>query len=170
LKRSAIAAEPWEKYRRLMKQAQKEILMMISSQGVIDLARDVKQLKEWNRRGVSVKILAPLTNENSEAVNLLSECCEIKHAPTSYLDSTIVDGSYLFQFKNLSIDSEIIPYPLVQGAFYSTDKEHIGKTRQLFNELWKIAQSPSSTWLQSTNSPPPSEDTLTSAARASKGG
>ena len=157
LETPSLTNESVKKYRQLISQAQKEILMMISSDGVIDLAKDAEQVKEWKKRGLSVKILAPLTTENSEAAKALSDCCEIKHAPTGYLDSTIIDGNHLFQFNNSSIDSKKIRNPLIQEPFYSTDTEHIGKARGLFEELWMNAHAPSENSVISLTRPPASE-------------
>jgi len=164
------SVEPSEKCRRLMKQAQKEILMMISSDGVIDLARDVEQLEEWKRRGVSVKILAPITTEILEAAKALFDFCEIKHIPTGYLDTTIIDGNQLFQFKNPTSDSKRMPdaftrEPLLDKAFYTSDMEHVEKTKKEFDEIWKNAQGLSTVSLQTITHPKPESDDLALESR-----
>jgi sugar-specific transcriptional regulator TrmB len=79
---------------------QQEIFLLTSSEGLIDLSKRIMLLEEWSRRGISVKIMAPLTNQNLRVARLLSECCEIKNVPSSWLDGSVVGGKHLFQFKN----------------------------------------------------------------------
>ena len=155
-------AEARRKYNETIKAAQKEILLITSSKGLTYLSKKFAQHLELSRRGVLVKIMVPITKENLEAAQILSECCEVKHIPTSYFDSTIIDGQHLFQFKISSQGQEQIEStPFFEDTFYTSDRGHVEKTERMFNDLWENAQAPSAVSLESIMNPPkPKDDSL----------
>ena len=142
------------KYDDIMKTAKREVMMMTSPEGLNYLPKITWLLKDWARRGVSVKIMATIAAENMAAAIQLSELCEIRHVPTSNLNSTIIDGQHLFQFRNPITNqdgNELVSQ--YENTFYTTNLEHIGKTEDLLNEIWKKARSPSSSTLESLIGP-----------------
>jgi sugar-specific transcriptional regulator TrmB len=154
------AEDAYRKYNETTNATQKKIFIITSTKGLIDLSKEITQVKEWSNRGVSVKIMVPITSENSKTAQILSEYCEIKHVPTSYLDSTIVDGQHLFQFKNPSSTQEKIgSTPFFEDMFYTSDRGHIEKTERMFNDLWENAQGLSAVSLESIANPPKPKDT-----------
>ena len=149
------ATTPYKKYDETMQVAKQEVFMMTSAEGLNDLVQRAMLLKEWARRGVSVKIMAPITSGNLKAAQLLSECCEVKHVPTSSLKSTVVDGRHLFQFKNPPTRrEEIEALSFCDDTFYTNDMERVEKTKDMLNDLWKNAQAPSAVLLESVINPP----------------
>ena len=149
-----------KKYDEIMDSAKNEITFMTSSQGLIDLWKNMKLLRDWTKKGVSIKIMAPTTVENLEAVQQLSKCCEVRHIPESRLKTTIVDGKHLFQFPNpISHQDKLEEAPESAYAFYTSDSEHVTKTKSVLNDVWKNAQVPSAVTLESILNPPaPSVD------------
>jgi sugar-specific transcriptional regulator TrmB len=149
-----------EKYNEILNSAKEEITFMTSSQGLIELWKNITRLKDWSEKGVSVKILAPTTVENLKAVQELLMYCEVRHAHESHLKTTLVDGTTLFQFKNPVFNQEITAQELDSAyAFYTNDSEHVAKTKDVLNDVWKNAQAPSTVTLESIlNPPPPSVD------------
>jgi sugar-specific transcriptional regulator TrmB len=146
-----------EKYDEILHSAKKEITVMTSSQGIIDLWKNVTLLRELFEKGVSVKILAPATIENLKVVRQLSKICEVRHVPESRLKTTLVDGIHLFQFNNPFSNKETIEEkPESQYAFYTSDPEYVAKTKGVLNDVWKNAQRPSSVTLESILNPPTS--------------
>jgi sugar-specific transcriptional regulator TrmB len=142
------------KYDEIMQSATREVIMMTSAEGFSDLQKMAWLLKDWAQRGVSVRIMTTIANENLLAAQQFSEYCEVRHVPNSYLNSTIVDGQHLLQFRNPPIDQNgAKPLPLYENAFYTTNLEHIGKTESMLNDLWKKARSPSSLTLDSLIGP-----------------
>ena len=100
-------------------------MIMTSSEGLIESWKHMAMLKERTERGVSVKIMAPITNENLQAAQELSKCCAVKHVPTSYSDTVIVDGKRLFQSQASSNQkSALTPH------FYTDDLEYVEKTKR----------------------------------------
>ena len=95
-------AEMAEKnYEKIICSAKKEISILTSSQGLITYSKKANFAKELNKKGVSAKIMAPITSENTKAAESLSKFCEVRHVPASYLKTTIVDGKHFFQFGKL---------------------------------------------------------------------
>jgi sugar-specific transcriptional regulator TrmB len=137
------------KYDATLGKATKEILMVASSTGLIELCKNKRLVTECTKRGVSVKIMAPITGQNLKAAQQLLKFCEVRHVPAGYLETTIVDGQHLFQFKN----SEQI----FENVFYTSDYDYVEKTRNMLSAMWKSSSVPSSMTLQSIlNFPTPS--------------
>ena len=64
----------------MMKDAEESIKIMTSEQGVQDLVDNhADTLQEAKEQGISVKVLAPATEENEEAFSQLSQFAEVRH-------------------------------------------------------------------------------------------
>jgi len=157
-----------EEYKKTLLSADKDIIMMISSRNLLRFWESKPPLKEWKKRGVSVKIMAPITKENFEVANQLSEFCEVRHVATSHMGTTVVDGKHLFQFKiPLSGQEEFKGVSPLEKPVYSDDFEYVGKVRVMLDDLWRNARVPSPIMLESIIPPPtarlrsPSEDAYT---------
>ena len=118
--------------------------MMTSSDGLIKL--DVAELEAWKQTGVATKIMAPITSGNLKAALELSKFGEIKHVPSGYPDTTIVDETHVFQFQHLQGKDGKKDY---EGTTYSGDSEFALKTQATLNEIWKSSQAPSIITLES---------------------
>jgi hypothetical protein len=115
---------------------QQEAFLLTSSEGLIDLSKRIMLLEEWNRRGISVKIMAPITNQNLRVAQLLSECCEIKNIPSGWLDASVVGGKHLFQFKNPPSSREKTErMALFEDPMCIIDAEDEEKAKRL-DKLW----------------------------------
>jgi sugar-specific transcriptional regulator TrmB len=149
-----------KKYDEILNSAKEEITFMTSSQGLIDLLKNMMLLKDWNEKGVSIKIMAPTTVENLKALQQLSKYCEVRHVPESRLKTTIVDGKHIFQSKNPISDQEMLEKELESVyTFYTSDSDYVAKTKGVLNDVWLNAQAPSAVTLESILNPPaPSVD------------
>lgn len=142
-----------KKYEEKLNSAKNEILMMTSSQGLVELAKT--DIEEWSRQGVSIKIMAPISTENLNAAQNLLQICEVRHIPMGYLSTTIVDGKTLYQFEKPILESEHLEtQSQVMNMFFSEDPEYINKTKKMLMEIWKDAQIPTSTTVQEILRPP----------------
>lgn len=131
------------KYNAAVQAAEKEITMVTSLQGLIETWKNKTLQDIWAQKGVSVKIMAPITSENIDAAQALSELCEVRHVPLGYLGTTVVDGKHLFQFKNAPPDQETPEEkPYFEKTFYTNDTEYVDKTKIMLNDIWKTAQAP----------------------------
>jgi len=132
------------RYSEIVNSANEEILMMTSAEGLIGLYKNLPSLKGLAEKGVTTKVLAPIVNKNLEATQHLSEFCEIKHTPLSYVQTTLVDGEQTPPFNQEVSESSIF-----ENTIYSNDSNYVERTRIMFNDLWKRAQSPSKITLYS---------------------
>ncbi len=133
-----------KKHQELMHSAKKDILLLTSPKGLIATWKNKALLKDWAQRGVSVRIMAPITSENLETAQQLLKSCEIRHVQAGYLGTTIIDGEHLFQFKNPAPEEEegqTSQYS--ENAFYTNDTDFVRKTENMLNDIWRNAQVPS---------------------------
>jgi len=155
------------KYQEALESAKKEIMIMTTSEGLVGFSKNIPQLEEWAKKGVSVKIMAPITNENLEAANKISKINAVKHVVISYLITTIIDGNHLFQIENSKSHSEN-PFvdPCFGGVFYTNNPQHVDRTKKMLNNVWQTALTSTSDNIKSISSyNPPS---TVSAAAISK--
>jgi sugar-specific transcriptional regulator TrmB len=125
-------------YDELVNSAEKEIIMMTSAKGLGESLKNMVMLKERVGSGVSVKIMAPITRGNLEAAKELSKCCAVRHVPTNYFNTIIVDGKRLFQSQSSSgLKTALTPH------FYTDDFEYVKKTQKMLNDLWRSGSIPS---------------------------
>jgi sugar-specific transcriptional regulator TrmB len=139
-------------YEEIMSSAKKEILMLTSSEGLIVYSKKAALVKEWAKRGVSLKIMAPITSENLKAAEELSKLCEVRHVPVSYLKTTIVDGTHLFQFevrrfgKSLGGQEESFE-PNFKDIVYSKSVAHVERMKLMLDDIWRNSVAPSTVTL-----------------------
>jgi sugar-specific transcriptional regulator TrmB len=141
------------KFNETVQAAEKEITMITSSKGLIEIWKNKPLLNQWVQKGVAVKIMAPVTSENIEAVQQLSKQCEVKHIPVGYLGTAIIDGKHLFQLKTTPQDYGTFGSKFsFENTFYTNDFEYVEKTRIMLNDVWRNAQTPSTNTLKSISS------------------
>ncbi|MDO8628573.1 MAG: helix-turn-helix domain-containing protein [Nanoarchaeota archaeon] len=77
----------------MLDNAQKEVLIMTSEQGITRKAEKFKNIfKHLKSKGVKIKIAAPLTKETMKAQQLLQETSTIKHMDNINARFVIIDG------------------------------------------------------------------------------
>jgi sugar-specific transcriptional regulator TrmB len=131
--------------------AKQDITMMTSSEGLVELAKKIELLKVVAGRGVSIRIMAPITSENLAATKQLSECCEVRHVPIGQSRIILVDGTNLFQFKKLPTDQEKLESTTYsENMFLTGDYDYVYKMKNMLDDIWKNARAPSPVTLEST--------------------
>jgi sugar-specific transcriptional regulator TrmB len=139
-----------KKYTHIMKMAKEEILAITSSEGLVELSKNLPQINDWPEKGVTVKIMAPIMEENLEAVNILSSFCSVKHVPPNYNQTILIDGKHLFQSTTSNpINSLINSPPQFENTLYTTNPEYVQKTKTMLQEIWKNSSPSSPTNLKS---------------------
>ena len=144
--------EASKKYEEMLNSAEIEIIELTSAEGLIDLGKKLSLLRDCAKKGVPIKIMAPITNANFEVAKELSKYFEVKHAPVSYLKTTVVDGKQLFQSKATFGNEKTTP-PHFQNSYYTTDHEWIDKMEKILKHLWKTSRTPSTVTLASVTNP-----------------
>jgi sugar-specific transcriptional regulator TrmB len=138
-----------KKYIDTMRAAQKEVLMMTSSEGLIRIWKNKPLVKGLAERSVSTEIMAPIISENLKVAQELSKFCEVKHVSTNYFGTTIVDGKHLFQFKEATKQGRPETISYFKNTFYTNDFEYVKKTESMLKDIWKNAYKPSAITLES---------------------
>ncbi len=137
-------------YNSAMQSARKDVIMLTSPNGIVACAGSAMLLKQLAKKGVSVKIMAPIMNENLEAAKQLSKNQAVRHVPASYLGTIIIDAKHLFQFKNPSSDQEETGvWPNFENTFYTDDARYVRKMSTMLNNVWKNAATLSTLTLES---------------------
>jgi hypothetical protein len=143
-----------KKYDEIVQSATEEIMILTSSKGLIGYWKNMPQLKNWTKKGIAVKIMAPIAKENVEAAEQLSKFCAIRHVPIHYWGTTIVDGKHLFQFKTPAPEKENQEAALYfKNAFYTNNLEYVEQTKTALTDIWRNAQAPSAATLESIIGP-----------------
>jgi sugar-specific transcriptional regulator TrmB len=143
-----------KKHVDVLRSAEKEIMMMISAENLSALCKSTTLFNQLFSRGVSVRIMAPVTTENFEATVQLKKYFEVRHVPESYLETIIVDRKHLFQFKT-TLPGQEEPETTTQSEahFYTNDAEHVERMINTLDGIWKSARAPSSVTLASITRP-----------------
>jgi HTH-type transcriptional regulator, sugar sensing transcriptional regulator len=139
-----VAETAKKTYNETLHLAKKEIILMTSSTGLMSSWKALTSLREWRERGVSIKIMAPIITENLEAARQLSEYCEVRHVPIAFLETTLIDGRHLFQFK---VPAKQVRTPHFENTFYTSEPDFVEKTKKMLNDIWKGASATSVTLL-----------------------
>jgi PAS domain S-box-containing protein len=117
--------------------AKKEILMITTEDDLPLVETKKDTFAQASNRGVNILILAPITEKNREAANELSKIAKLKHIPTSYFRSIVVDGTHLFQLKATSPSVlHQVPLDYFGSTFYTNDPEYVIGRRNLLLNMW----------------------------------
>ncbi|MBN1357304.1 hypothetical protein JW988_00890 [Candidatus Bathyarchaeota archaeon] len=138
------------KYDKLLANAQNEIIIVTSSEGLIKLSKQITELSILNDKTVSTKIMAPINEKNLEASQNLLNVSQVKHIPVSYLETTIIDKKHLFQFKHPHLETGTeASLSFFENLFYTNDKKYIESTWLMLNNIWEKACIPSPATIES---------------------
>jgi sugar-specific transcriptional regulator TrmB len=131
-----------------LKSAQKEVIIITSSDGLIKIGTNKKLINNWIEKGISIKIMAPVVHKNFKQAKQLSKLGLLKHVPESYVGVTVIDSNELLQPEFLfSKEPSFVP------DFTSTDIKYINKIRENLKAFWNTAQFVSSNTLESITGP-----------------
>jgi sugar-specific transcriptional regulator TrmB len=159
-------------YDEIIGSAKEQILVLTSSNGLVSLWENSVLKEVWRKRGISVKIMAPITTVNLKAALQLSEYCPVRHVPSGYIETTVVDKKHVFQFNPTLRDQESPETTQhFENTFYNSDREHVKRITLMLNSIWKGASTPSNVTLDSASMPLPtigSPDAIASFAEAMK--
>jgi sugar-specific transcriptional regulator TrmB len=129
------------KYHEAIDLSEEEIVMITSS-GRLDYELHKGFLEKKTREGVSVKIMVPITGKNFNVAGALSAFCEIRHITPSHVDTTLVDGKHLFQFKSPFSEQDNKKMEYFQNTLYVNDPKYVEKTAAMIQDIWQKAYAP----------------------------
>ena len=118
----------------MIKGAQKSIILVTSTQGLIRKHNNLKQaLASANKRGVEVKIAAPLTKECKDALKDLTEIAEVKHTDAVKSRFMVVDNKELLF---MLLDDKDVHHSYDVGVWVNTNF-WAATVGSFFNNEWK---------------------------------
>ncbi|MFX1301034.1 MAG: TrmB family transcriptional regulator [Promethearchaeota archaeon] len=137
-------------YYKVLDSAKEEILIVTSSNGLIGLLDEKSSLREWSDNDVDIRIMAPIIGENLNAAQQLLEFGEVRHVPLGYLETTIIDGCHLFQFKYPLEGEKSVQTRFFSNAYYTNDFNYVEKTKKMLFDIWRKTRIPSVMTLEPT--------------------
>ncbi len=116
----------------MIKSAEKTVVIMTTAQGLIRKADRFKNsLERASKRGVKIKILAPVTKENTKSAKELSKFAEIK-STEERARVCIVDGK---EVLFMLIDDENV-HPTYDTGIWVSTKLFAATLENFFNSVW----------------------------------
>jgi sugar-specific transcriptional regulator TrmB len=127
-----------KKFEKIAKSAKEEVLMIAPAKELSEFSGILKDLNEWKKSGLAIKIMVPIVQENLETAHHLSQICLVKHVPPNYSPIIIVDGKHLFQFKEPSSQMQQLDFPFkIENVLYTNNINYVQKNKLMMDELWK---------------------------------
>ena len=120
-------------FESIMKDAEKSVVLMTTAQGLVRKAEGLRPtLEKLKKKGVSIRIAAPITKDNEAAAKSLKGLAEVRHTDNS-ARFCIVDGKQLsFMTHN---DEQLHPNNEV-GIWVNTPF-FASALQNMFEEQWK---------------------------------
>lgn len=117
----------------VIKGAEKSVTIMTTAQGLMRKVEGLKPvLEKLKKRGVKVRIAAPLTKENAAAVKDISTVAEVKNSNTK-ARFTIVDGK---EMVFMILDDEEV-HPTYDVGIWINSPFFASAVEELFDLSWK---------------------------------
>jgi sugar-specific transcriptional regulator TrmB len=134
-----------KRFENAFKLAQQKLMILTSAQGLLELSRDKKGLERAIKQGVSVKIMAPIINQNLATALQLSELCEVKHVSANYnIETLLVDDSTVVQLRHKEVGSA----KEIPNLAYSNNLEYVNLIKSGLNGIWSRSTYPSTITLE----------------------
>jgi sugar-specific transcriptional regulator TrmB len=132
-------------YFEILKNAQKDILAITSSIGLVEFCNSLQNIPR--KKNVPIRIMAPIESGTINFAQNQPDSIEIRHFPKSNLETTIVDGKYVFQFniskdKKGNVDTNQLGEKYFTGVYYSDDMKYVDRAKSLLEVFWKKASAP----------------------------
>ena len=127
----------WDKVTEVLTSANKDVVIITSSQSINRLAEDDSLIKFF-KKGLQVRLMASIDLDNLKPAQKLAKQYEVKHVPISYLIMMLVDYKHLFMFKTPPLNdfgTESAFY--FADTFYSSDPSQIERVSEMLNDIWK---------------------------------
>jgi hypothetical protein len=141
------AETAYKKYLEILHSAKEEIMITTSPKGLLDYWNNIHLVKQFIERGVTIKIMVPIENENTEVAHQLLKFCEIRNVSPINQETTIIDGKQLFQFKKSTLDKErheeLETNTCFKDAFHTTDQRYVEKMKNMLKNIWETSFVPS---------------------------
>jgi len=129
-------ADAQAKIEQILDTTKNELIVISSSTGINKISSDDPYQKHA-KKGVKIRIMAPIDLDNLDAAQKISKSHEVKHVSISYLTMMIADGKHLFIFKAPEVEENIKSPFNLRNAFYTNDRKFVERANELMNDIWK---------------------------------
>ena len=131
------AKEAETKLETTLEKAHKEITAIVSSDAIAAIL-ETKLFETTVKKKLKLKIMAPIDLDNLEAAQKLSETCEVRNVPISYLMMLVVDAEHLFIFKTPPMNKAVARTAFhLDNVFYTNDARYVERVTEMLNDTWK---------------------------------
>jgi sugar-specific transcriptional regulator TrmB/CBS domain-containing protein len=131
------AREAETKLENTLEKAEKEIMAIVSSDAIAAIL-ERKLFETAVKRKLRLKIMAPIDLDNLEAAQKLSETCEVRNVPISYMMMLAADSEHLFIFKTPPLNRSAIRTPFhLDDVFYTNDARYVERVVEMLSDIWK---------------------------------
>jgi len=132
------AKEAQRKLETTLEKAEKEVITIASSDAIAAIL-DGKLFGNLIRKRLKLKIMAPVDLDNLEPAQKLSEICEVRNVPISYLMMLAADSEHLFIFKTPPLNNNITTKTAfhLDDVFYTNDARYVERVVEMLNDIWK---------------------------------
>ena len=141
------AETAYKKYLEALHSSKEEIMITTSPKGLLDYWNNIDLVKQCVERGVTIKIMVPIEDENIEVVHRLLKFCEIRNVSPFNQETTVIDGKQLFEFKQSALDQESHEESetntCFKDVFQTIDQRYVKKMKNTLNNIWKASFVPS---------------------------
>jgi sugar-specific transcriptional regulator TrmB/CBS domain-containing protein len=130
--------EAYDKLEKALYSAEKDIVLITSSEGVNTILRNNPF---GNKQNLRVRIMAPIDLDNIDAAQKLSMTCEIRHVPISYMMMLVTDARHLFMFRTLPPDRRTTKLIFnLDNVFYTNDDRYVKRVAEMLDDIWRRGQ------------------------------
>jgi len=131
------AKEAETKLETTLEKAEKEVIAIVSSDAIAAIL-EKKLFDSAVRKKLKLKIMAPIDLDNLEAAQKLSEICEVRNVPISYLMMLAADDEHLFIFKTPPLNKATTRAVFhLDDVFYTNDARYVERVVEMLNDIWK---------------------------------
>lgn len=122
----------------MVKGASKSVTLVTTSKGILRKIEALKpELEKLKKKGVKIRIAAPITKENASAVQEIGKLAEVKHSKNLNARFCIIDGKELL-FMALNDDDV---HPTYDVGIWINTPYFAAAMEELFNSTWKNLES-----------------------------
>jgi sugar-specific transcriptional regulator TrmB len=122
----------------MIKNAEKSVIIMTSAKGLVRKADAFrKSLEKARKRGVEIRIAAPIVKESEKAVKLLEEFAEIRHVDSIKARFFIVDGKQV----TFSLMDDETATPAYDVGIWVNTEFFAGALQNMFENVWEKADA-----------------------------
>jgi sugar-specific transcriptional regulator TrmB len=135
------AKQAYEKFRATMEGVREDIVIVTSSQGLARLG-GAFPMEKWSQRGVNIRLMAPITQENLGIARHLSQFIQIRGINTAYVSMIIIDHKYLLSLKTPPANEDTLdPDEYFDHMLYTNEPIYVKGMGDLLDELWRGASA-----------------------------